>query len=139
MGTPPIPTLCSCQKCSGRVILLLLVSRTLIVAAPSNRFLSPITTYSGQATTKKGVNQSSHAIVYSDNTPPEKLPGETHMNKDPLHIIVDNPSHKLDPKSRINLSKMMSIDHNVKVKSIGVVNPRSLPKLKHYVTTIQNA
>lgn len=61
------------------------------------------------------------------------------MNKDPLRIIVDNPSNKLDPKSRINLSKMMSIDHNVKVKSIGHVDPRSLPKLRHYVTSIQDA
>jgi hypothetical protein len=70
--------------------------------------------------------------VYSESTAPPKLAGETHMNKDPLRITLDNPKNKLDPKSRINLGKRTPIDHNVKVKSIGVMDPPSLPKLLHY-------
>ncbi len=100
---------------------------------------SPITTYSGQATTKKGVNQTTHTIVYSGNTAPSKLPEETKMNKDPLKIILDSPKDKLDPKSRINLGKIITIDHNVKVKPIGSVDERSLVKLLHYVSSIRNS
>lgn len=108
------------------------------VADPSDCFSSPITTYSGKATTKPGVNQNAHTIVYSDRTPPPRLPGETRMNKDPLRIMVDNPSNKLDPKSRINLSKAIPIDHNHRVKTIGVVEERSLAKLLVYVESVQN-
>lgn len=110
-----------------------------IFADLSDYFSSPITTYSGKATTKPGVNQNAHTIVYSEKMPPPKLPGETRMNKDPLRIMVENPINKLDPKSRINLSKTIPIDHNHRVKTIGVVEPRSLAKLLHYVASVQNS
>jgi mRNA-degrading endonuclease toxin of MazEF toxin-antitoxin module len=77
--------------------------------------------------------------VYSGNTAPSKLPEETKMNKDPLKIILDSPKDKLDPKSRINLGKIITIDHNVKVKPIGSVDERSLVKLLHYVSSIRNS
>ena len=61
------------------------------------------------------------------------------MNKDPLKINIESQKYKLDPKSRINLGKMIAIDHNQKVKSIGEVHPRSLPKLIHYVDSSQRS
>lgn len=99
---------------------------------------SPITTHGGRATTKPGVDQSVHTIVYSTEDPPEKLPGESKMLKDPLRIVLSSPDDKLDPRSRINLGRMHSIDHNVKVKKIGDVHPRSLPKLLAYRRAIRD-
>ena len=94
---------------------------------------SPITTYSGRGTTKIGVDQNAHTIVYTQNVPPPKLPGEVKMAKDPLRVIVDDPQDKLDPKSRINLGKLIQIDHNMRVKSLGMIAPQDLAILLNYV------
>lgn len=99
----------------------------------SDRLDSPITTYSGQGTTKKGVDQSEHTIVFSGERPPVKLPGEVHMKKEPLHIDVESPHYKLDPKLRINLSKRIPISHNVKVQSLGQMTEPALTTLLRYV------
>ncbi|MCJ1465142.1 hypothetical protein MMC07_003758 [Pseudocyphellaria aurata] len=101
-------------------------------------YCCPITTYGNRATTKPGVDQSSHTIVYSGRTAPEKLSGETNMNKDPLRISLCTPDDKLDPRSRINLGREYSIDHNVKVKYIGDVDERSLPKLIQYRKAVRD-
>lgn len=101
-------------------------------------FHSPITTHGGRATTKPGVDQTVHTIVYSTDDPPEKMPGEEKMLKDPLRIVLCSPDDKLDPKSRINLGRVHPIDHNVKVKQIGDVHPRSLPKLLGYRKAIRD-
>lgn len=95
---------------------------------------SPITTYGGRATTKPGVDQTRHAIVHSEPDAPEKLPEETKMNKDPIHIILINQNDKLDPRSRINFGIKYPIEHNNKIKDIGnVEKSKSLPKLIQYV------
>lgn len=101
-------------------------------------YCCPITTYGSRATTKPGVDQTSHTIVYSGKTPPEKLPGETQMNKDPLRINLCSPDDKLDSRSRINLGREHPIDHNVKVKYIGDVDERSLPKLVQYRKAVRD-
>lgn len=54
------------------------------------------------------------------------------MNKEPLRIILHSPDDKLDSRSRINLARAYPIEHNVKVKDIGHVEERSLPKLVAY-------
>lgn len=71
--------------------------------------------------------------MYSQIAPPPKLPGEVEMKKDPLRIILDRLTDRLDPSSRINLGKVFPIDHTNRVKSLGVVSPIHLPKLLHYV------
>ena len=99
---------------------------------------SPITTYGGRGVAKPGVDQSAHTIVYTGDTPPPKLAGETKMNKEPICIQPVSPAEKLDPRSRINLGKVHPINHNVKVKDVGFVDPRSLPKLLGYRKVIRD-
>ena len=94
--------------------------------------ISPITTYGGRATTKPGVDPSAHTIVYTGKTPPEKLPGEKNMNKEPLRIKPIRADEKLDSKSRINLAKVHAIQHNWKIREIGDVDKTSLQKLVQY-------
>ena len=96
------------------------------------RAKSPIATYGGLATTKEGVNQKAHTIVYSGDKPPQPLPGEEKMNKDPLRVELVIPEEKLDPRSRLNLGRAHVIDHNFKVQDIGMIDERSLPKLLAY-------
>ncbi|MCJ1318706.1 hypothetical protein MMC15_004036 [Xylographa vitiligo] len=91
-----------------------------------------ISTHSGQATLKKGLDQKKHTIVYSGQAPPPKLPGEKKLNKDPIRVNIVNEEEKLDERSRINLAKTYSVEHNVKVKIVGTVKPEDLKKLQAY-------
>ena len=61
------------------------------------------------------------------------------MLKDPLRIRLSSEGDKLDPASRLNLGRVHSIDHNVKVKKNGDVDDRSLPKLLTYRRNILDA
>ena len=77
-------------------------------------------------------------MVYSGNEPPEPLPGEKEMTKDPLRIELVNPTEKLETKWRLNLGKVYVIEHNYKVQDVGVIDERSLPKLLVYRQEVVN-
>ena len=93
---------------------------------------SPITTYNSRGAAQPGVDQTVHTIAYTGDIVPPKLPGETNMRKDPIRIIPVNRAEKLDPRSRINLGRIFPISHDNKVKDIGQVDEKSLPKLLGY-------
>lgn len=61
----------------------------------------------------------------------EELPdsGESDMVPIAIRVIPDLRTEKLAPTSRINYGKVYTIEHNVKVKSIGMVQQSSLPYL----------
>lgn len=54
------------------------------------------------------------------------------MTKDPIRIVPFRLDERLDPLSRINLGKVQAIQHNWKIREIGEVHEKSLPKLLHY-------
>jgi hypothetical protein len=91
----------------------------------------PISTYNGRATTKPGLNPDSHAAVHMTGTAVELAKGETGMTKQPL-AVDPFQSQKLDGRSRVNFDKVYTIEHNVKVKNIGKVSDKSMPKLTGY-------
>lgn len=80
-----------------------------------------------------GVDQGAHIILYIQKVPPTGLAGEVKMNRDPLRIIVDNPIHQLSPLYSVNLRQPVRVDHEVKVKSLGMVERGDLVKLLYYI------
>ncbi|KAI9809996.1 MAG: hypothetical protein M1827_006763 [Pycnora praestabilis] len=92
----------------------------------------PITTYGRQATTKRGVVQDQHSIIYTGSRAPEKLAGETSLRKDPLQMTPVRADEKLDSLSRINFAYTAPIQYNWKVKKVGDIAPSSMPKLISY-------
>jgi hypothetical protein len=81
----------------------------------------PIMTYGGQGTLKYGVHPEDHAAIYSSKREgPCILEGEE-MTHRPIRVDVIDPSHKLDPMSRLNYAKIYTVEHNVKVCFIGKV------------------
>jgi hypothetical protein len=81
----------------------------------------PIMTYGGQGTLKYGVHPEDHAPIYSSKREgPCILEGEA-MTHRPIRVDVIDPSHKLDPMSRLNYAKIYTVEHNVKVWFIGQV------------------
>lgn len=95
----------------------------------------PIATYGWQGVGKANVTKSEHAIIYTGKSPPAPMPseepvrGELGMRPDAIRVDPDDREDKLDPRSRIDFGKVHTIQHNIKVKSYGKVNDKSLQAL----------
>lgn len=95
----------------------------------------PIMTYGGQGTGKRGVKKSEHVIIHTGSQAPLPLAsesparGDSSMRPFPIRVIADNPTDKLDDESRLDLGKVSTIQHNVKVKPFGNVHPSSMDAL----------
>ncbi|CAG8961948.1 hypothetical protein HYFRA_00013728 [Hymenoscyphus fraxineus] len=94
----------------------------------------PILTYGGQATQKAGVVADEHVAVYTERRPTESLPtfpGEV-LSRTPLRVLPNTPRDMLDVSSRLHLTKLYTVEFNIKVAIIGVVAPSDLDTLKGY-------
>lgn len=83
--------------------------------------LSPIYTYKNRATTKPGVIESEHAIVYSLPHSPVSVAGEGGQLKPPIPVIMASGVPRLSTTSRIYFGIVHSIQYNINVKEIGRV------------------
>jgi hypothetical protein len=111
--------------------------RTFIVVRTASSYSTcvPIHTYGGRGVGKVGVDSKEHCGVYTGNRPPvntERSPCLT----PPVRIDPDDSTGRLDPCAVINLGKLYTIEHNVKVRANGIVNSRDLPVLLHHFDTV---
>jgi len=88
-------------------------------------------TYSGQATTKPGVNARDHAAVVPVGTQSTLLSGERLEKKD-IQVKIENDKTTIDPMSRINFAKPYTVEHNVEILNIGRVVGESVGLLDKY-------
>ena len=99
----------------------------------SNR---PINTYNGQGVTKHGLsdeNKRAHCVIYMTDSRPSCLSAEkSFLDKKDIAVEKASNDQKLDAMSRLNLSKIYTVEHNVKVMSVGKVTRDSLPVLLGY-------
>ncbi|OMP84065.1 hypothetical protein BK809_0001449, partial [Diplodia seriata] len=92
----------------------------------------PVSTYGGRATTKRGLDPQQHAIVYITGSVPQYVAGEQRLQKAPIPIIPAEGSVTLNGASRVNFAIHHPIQHNVKVKDLGIVHPDYIPTLISY-------
>ncbi|EME84777.1 uncharacterized protein MYCFIDRAFT_82867 [Pseudocercospora fijiensis CIRAD86] len=91
--------------------------------------------YGNKGVSKQGINKADHGIVYMGSKASEphedELParGELPMVAIGIRVDPDNPIEKLASKSRVHYSKVYTIEHNVKARSVGMIHPRSVPDL----------
>ncbi|KAE8452693.1 hypothetical protein EG329_013952 [Mollisiaceae sp. DMI_Dod_QoI] len=90
---------------------------------PGHSQCLPILTYGGQGVLKRGVRAEHHAQIYTSkfeprNTSPEEL---GLLTRRPIRIRPDSKSENLDTMSRLNYAKVYTVEHNVKVVSVGRV------------------
>ncbi|RYP02847.1 hypothetical protein DL764_005567 [Monosporascus ibericus] len=96
----------------------------------------PISTYEGKACTKNGVRASKHGIVYElsrHKGPPRLLKKEPELGFEPVALEIYAPNEKLQLESRVNYSKLVTIEHNVKVFFIGRVAQQHLDYVQNAV------
>jgi hypothetical protein len=106
-------------------------SRRFVVVRQKREFCyaCPIFTYSGRATTKRGVRPEEHGIAYSDGQEPKFVRGEKDINKRSIAVSMAQDVPMLQIASRIYYGIHHPIQYNVKVKDIGQVLPHHLPTL----------
>lgn len=91
----------------------------------------PINTYGKRGATKSGIHTAHHAALVPKGKPEYRLPGEDRL-MEALHIQVEDKTETIHPTARINFGKIYTIEHNVKVKSVGRIVPEDLHRLRHY-------
>ncbi|KPM43533.1 hypothetical protein AK830_g2987 [Neonectria ditissima] len=81
----------------------------------------PILTYGGKACSKKGIKPEKHGIVYEKGHKARLLSGEPKLGFAPARVEITQDGEKLSKESRVNYSKLVTVEHNVKVLFIGRV------------------
>lgn len=79
---------------------------------------------------------SKHGIVYENGRhrkPPRLLKNEPVLGYNPVGLDIYAPNEKLAAESRVNYSKLVTIEHNVKVFFIGRVIQQDLDYLQEAV------
>ncbi len=66
------------------------------------------------------------------DTLPRRLEDERDLIKQPIMVVAASPDRKLDPVSRLNFSRVHTVNHYVKAMNIGVVHKDSIPYLINY-------
>ncbi|KAK3641605.1 hypothetical protein LTR56_011206 [Elasticomyces elasticus] len=113
--------------------------RRFVVIREGAHFCSalPIYTYGGQGVGKQSVRKSDHVIIYTSKQAPRPLTAELskqgepdEMRPTPVRVVPDSPADILSSTSRLDLAKVHTIHHNIKVKPLGEVHPNSIEAFK---------
>ncbi|KAF2100859.1 hypothetical protein NA57DRAFT_74458 [Rhizodiscina lignyota] len=88
----------------------------------------PITRHGGKATLKSGVNPRNYTALVPQGQKPAYLEGEEHFNR-PLHIIVESDD-EIDIASRVDFSKILTVEYNIKVATVGRIVPDDMKYVK---------
>lgn len=77
-----------------------------------------------QGCKKKGVKPNKHGIIYDSHSKSKPLEGEPKLGFKPIRLEIRAAGEKLARESRVNYSKLVTVEHNVKVFFIGSINAR---------------
>ncbi|KAI1423736.1 hypothetical protein F5Y12DRAFT_512707 [Xylaria sp. FL1777] len=79
----------------------------------------PILTYDRRGCGKKGVRPNKHGIIFAAGQKPKLLRNEPELGFEPVPLEIYAEGEILAKESRVNYSKLVTIEHNVKVFFIG--------------------
>src|SRR5260221_87261 len=90
-----------------------------------------IHSYGKKATTARNVRPREHLVIYSGDNPPELVEGESEavLARPPIQITLDPSADPLRPTSRLAISKLHTVEHNVPVAVIGKIAPHDVTRL----------
>lgn len=74
----------------------------------------PISTHGERGVAKRGLVKSEHCIIYTDKSAATQ-PGEQSMMPKPIRMDPESPVGILHPMSRLDLARVMTLDHNLRV------------------------
>ncbi|KAF4982042.1 hypothetical protein FZEAL_2292 [Fusarium zealandicum] len=83
----------------------------------------PIFTYGKKGCKKNGVKAEKHGIVCEVKQRPSLLSGEPDLGFSPIRVEIYEHGERISKESRVNYSKLITVEHNVKVLFVGRVAP----------------
>lgn len=98
----------------------------------------PILTYGKKGCKKRGVKPRTHGIAYAYGSKARPIPGEPDLGFKPIPIKLEVKNEEIKPESRVNYSKLVTVEHNVKVFFIGYVPRESFKIVSNAVTKCWN-
>ncbi|KAF4625912.1 hypothetical protein G7Y89_g12247 [Cudoniella acicularis] len=88
----------------------------------------PVTSYEGRSHKKSGIELNEHGQIYSHKRPKE-VQG---MKKKPLKVILSKTGDALEDTSLVNYGRIYTVESNVKVLDVGVLDEDSQKRLQRY-------
>ncbi|KAI1093949.1 hypothetical protein F5B19DRAFT_95752 [Rostrohypoxylon terebratum] len=98
----------------------------------------PILTYDRRGCLKKGVRPNKHGIIYMAGHKPRLLKNEPDLGFAPVALQMYAEGETLAKESRVNYSKLVTIEHNVKVFFIGSIPPEHFENVRYAVEECWN-
>ncbi|KAI0897676.1 hypothetical protein F4806DRAFT_494402 [Annulohypoxylon nitens] len=98
----------------------------------------PILTYDRRGCLKKGVRPNKHGIIYMAGHKPRLLKNEPELGFAPVALQVYAEGETLAKESRVNYSKLVTIEHNVKVFFIGSIAQDDFDNVRYAVNECWN-
>jgi hypothetical protein len=109
-----------------------------IRAKPRHCMCLLITTYSRQGTSKTRVSPHDHAPLVLAGQTVKWHANEGRLSKKPIHFKLEDTDVDINPMSRIDFSRIYTLEYTVKVRSVGRVVPEDLPYLEAYFRDVIN-
>ncbi|UNI22399.1 hypothetical protein JDV02_008290 [Purpureocillium takamizusanense] len=81
----------------------------------------PILTYGGKGCKKRGVKPAKHGIIYERGHRPRLLDKEPPLGFPAVKVQMTEEGERLSKESRVNYSKLVTVEHNIKVFFIGTI------------------
>ena len=91
-------------------------------------------TYQGQATSKPGVRADDHAAVIREGGSVILHPEERELHRQPIHVILEHNDVTIDGTSRMDFSRIYTVEYNVPVKAIGRILHHDLEIFETYLS-----
>ncbi|KAK1770365.1 hypothetical protein QBC33DRAFT_263538 [Phialemonium atrogriseum] len=98
----------------------------------------PIYTYIGKGCKKRGVKPDKHGIIYDIKSKPQMLHGEPELGFVPVGMRIEASGERLARESRVDYSKLVNVEHNVRVFIIGRIDGKHVETVKNAVDTCWN-
>ncbi|KAI0881143.1 uncharacterized protein GGS22DRAFT_192629 [Annulohypoxylon maeteangense] len=98
----------------------------------------PILTYDRRGCLKRGVRPNKHGIIYMAGHKPRLLKNEPELGFSPVALQVYAEGETLAKESRVNYSKLVTIEHNVKVFFIGSIAQDDFDHVRYAVNECWN-
>lgn len=103
---------------------------------PTSVTALPIISYGSRGVAKPGIKKSDHAIIYTGNEP-APMEGETPgLKSEAIKVQPAGLGERLKDESRIDFGKVYTIEHDIKTRPFGKVDPAFMQTLRmHYMQT----
>lgn len=111
--------------------------RRFVIAREGNRSCTclPVTSYSGAGYRKKGIERAEHGYIYSHRRPRQ----ESGLIADALKVNLSKGAANLTDPSLVNYGRVYTVETNVKVKDVGMLDSESRKSLRYYYNKIMTS